>query len=520
MNTKEPRHDTWLRGFMRPAKLRGESDRPAPMIVQGLSFKLLALTILFVMLGEVLIFVPSVGNFRMQWLSDRFSAAHLGALAVEASPETPLANDLNMQALKKLGVLAITLQPKDGKKTILSLAPVPALIDERLDLKNLGVPGFIQDTWVSFMRRGARVISVVGYSDISHLAPPDHPGKTMHHMEVVLSEEQLYQAMVNYAAKILVLSMVLSCFSAGLVYIALRGLFVKPMMRLTHSVINFSRDPENPQYRIVPGGRTDEIGLAEEKLAHMQRQLAEMLKERKRLANLGLAVSKINHDLRNMLASAHLISDRLSAVSDPTVQRFVPKLITTLDRASNFCETTLAYGRAQECPPQRRLLHLRSLCEEIAQDAGLFENKTIDFNNEVPAGLEIDADPGQLHRVLLNICRNAVQALESMTEPHTIRRLSIAAHREGAVVSITLRDTGPGLPEQARAHLFEPFHGSTRAGGTGLGLSIAAELVEAHGGTITLKDVGAGTAFEIVIPDQPVEMARERARRNILGQTA
>ena len=86
----------------------------------------------------------------------------------------------------------------------------------------------------------------------------------------------------------------------------------------------------------------------------MQRDLASMLQQKSHLAALGLAVSKINHDLRNLLTSAQLFSEGLSSLPDPRVQRFAPKLMRALERAIAFCESTLSYGRAQEPPPDRR----------------------------------------------------------------------------------------------------------------------------------------------------------------------
>ncbi|WP_204334103.1 hypothetical protein, partial [Klebsiella pneumoniae] len=78
-------------------------------------------------------------------------------------------------------------------------------------------------------------------------------------------------------------------------------------------------------------------------------------REKRRLAELGLSVSKINHELRNLLATAQLLGDRLGDGGDPNTRRLAPRLVATLDRAVRFCEATLAYGRATERHPQRRL---------------------------------------------------------------------------------------------------------------------------------------------------------------------
>jgi signal transduction histidine kinase len=204
-----------------------------------------------------------------------------------------------------------------------------------------------------------------------------------------------------------------------------------------------------------------------------------------------------------MLASAQLFSDRLGSLPDPNVQRFAPKLIAALDRAIAYCQMTLTYGRAREAAPSRRLVDLSRLVDEVADTQGLTGHATIAFDNVVPADLEVDADPDQLFRVLVNLCRNATQALEGNPDPAIVRRIVVGAVRNGASVTIRIEDTGPGVPEKARAHLFRAFQGAVRPGGTGLGLAIAAELVRAHGGSITLEDNDrAGALFAIVIPDR------------------
>ena len=231
------------------------------------------------------------------------------------------------------------------------------------------------------------------------------------------------------------------------------------------------------------------------------------MQQKNHLAALGLAVSKINHDLRNLLTSAQLFSDRLAKISDPHVQRFAPKLMRALERAIAFCESTLSYGRVQEPPPDRRSVALDALVEEVRETLGLDPDGPIRWIGAVERGLTVDADPDQLFRILLNLARNAVQALESRAARDPGRdQIRITGRREGAVVVIEVSDTGPGLPEKARAHLFEAFQGSTRTGSAGLGLAIAAELVRAHGGEIRLVDGTIGATFRLTIPDRAVEL--------------
>jgi signal transduction histidine kinase len=265
---------------------------------------------------------------------------------------------------------------------------------------------------------------------------------------------------------------------------------------------------------ITPSGRRDEVGIAEEHLAAMQHDLQGTLREQRHLADLGLAVSKINHDLRNLLSSAQLFSDRLSSLQDPRVQRFAPKLMRALERAIAYCQSTLSYGRAQEAPPDRRSVALEGLVEEVRETVGLNPDGPIRWISAIERGLEVDADPDQLFRVLVNLARNAVQVLEGRTPNDPARdQIRIAGRREGAVAVIEVSDTGPGISDQARVHLFEAFQGSTRTGGTGLGLAIAAELVRAHGGEIKLVEGTIGATFRISIPDRAIELGTRRGAR-------
>jgi signal transduction histidine kinase len=333
-------------------------------------------------------------------------------------------------------------------------------------------------------------------------------------VEIILDEGPLRAAMWRYSRNILLLSLAISAFSAALVYLTLHYQFVRPMRRITANMTAFREDPEDPNRVIVASRRDDEIGIAERELARMQHDLASTLQQKSRLASLGLAVSKINHDLRNLLASAQLMSDRLSQLADPQVQRFAPKLVRTLERAIAFCQSTLSYGRAQEPPPDRHMIALEPLVEEVRETLGLMPDASVGWVDAIERGMTIDADRDQLLRALLNLTRNALQALETRAPNDPSRdQIRITGRREGAVAVIEVSDTGPGMSEKARAHLFEAFQGSTRTGGAGLGLVIAAELVKAHGGDIRLIDGTIGATFRINIPDRAVALDSRRAER-------
>lgn len=462
----------------------------------GLSAKLLILTTLFVMLAEVLIFVPSIANYRNIWLMDRLKAAQLASLAAEATPTGDVPEMLRAELLRTAQVKAVALKRNDQRLLVLQ-PETPVAIDQTYDLTALRQGGIgarlasIGDSLGVLLSSEDRTLRILGH-------PAEDAGELI---EMVLPEAPLRSALRRYALNILGLSVIISIITAALVYMALNYMLVRPMERIARNMVRFAEQPEDRSRIIEPTERRDEIGTAERELAHMQTELTQLLSQKNRLAALGLAVSKINHDLRNLLANTQLLSDRLTSSPDPTVQRFAPKLIASLDRAIAFCNDTLTFGRAAERPPQRARIGLRQLVEEVGDGLDLPREGVIGWEIEIAPTLLVDADHEHLFRVLNNLVRNAAQALEGLASG-TTRAIRVAASRTGSTVRITVADNGPGVPVKARERLFQAFQSSARKGGTGLGLAIAQELIAAHGGTLRLLDTSPGATFEIVIPDR------------------
>jgi signal transduction histidine kinase len=460
---------------------------PAGRLRFGLSWRLLGLTVVFVMLAEVLIYVPSIANFRRNWLQDRIGAAQIAALVLDAAPAGAVPPDLEHKLVMQVGAQTVAVR-SGGARRLLAVTDMPPQVDRDVDLRSTAPFALIADAFETLVESGPRFLRVVG------------PGMdNVEFVEIVIDEAPLREAMVRFSVNILLLSLLISGITAVLVYAALHLMIVRPVRRLTTSIVAFEGDPEDSSRAVRPSGRRDEIGLAEEALGAMQRSLADELRQKKHLAALGLAVSKINHDLRNMLASAQIFSDRLSAISDPNVQRFTPKLIGALDRAIAFCQSTLAYGRAAERPPEPQAVKLFTLVEDLRDNLGLFEGDDVTLVNKVSADFTLRADAEHLSRVLLNLGRNATQALRQSERPGGSIVLTARHEPEGAVIE--MGDDGPGIPLKAQGRLFQPFQSASRAGGTGLGLAIAAELVRAHGGSIVLVPAEGGALFRIVLPD-------------------
>jgi signal transduction histidine kinase len=460
----------------------------------GLSGKLLLLTTVFVMIAEILIYVPSIANFRIMWLKDRLAAAHTAALVLDAAPSGMVPESLAQQILDSIGAKSVVMKTGQQRRLLIANKFSPE-VDQDVDVRSIEPMQAIVDAF--------KTLAFSHSTDLVRAVGPAPRGGEF--VEIVVEEGPLRRAMLEYSRNILLLSLAISVITAALVYVALLYLFVQPMHRITANMTAFRRDPEAPGGIIAPSRRSDEIGVAERELSAMQLDLVTMLQEKSRLASLGLAVSKINHDLRNLLNTAQLFSDRIADLPDPKVQQFAPKLMRALERAIAFCQSTLSYGGAHEPPPDRKPVLLEALVAEVHETLGL--DGAIGWISAVERGVMVDADHDQLLRILLNLTRNAIQALESRAPNDPARdQVRVTGQREGAVVMIEVSDTGPGLSARARAHLFEAFQASTRTGGSGLGLAISAELVRAHGGEIKLVDGTMGATFRFTIPDRAVDL--------------
>ena len=468
----------------------------------GLSGKLLLLTVLFVMLAEVLIYVPMVAQYRLSWLNDRLAAAHTAALVMNAAPSGTVPESTARELLESVNARAVAMKT-DTKRFLLAASEMPDEVHHNIDMRQMTWTRAVLDAFHTLICNDNHMMRIVG---------PAPRGGTF--LEILVEERPLQAAMLRFSANVLLVSLLISGITAALVYIALHYMFVRPMRRITANMTAFHEAPENPARVIVPSARRDEIGQAERELQGMQRDLASLLHERSRLAALGLAVSKINHDLRNLLASAQLFSEGLSSLPDPRVQRFAPKLMRSLERAIDLCQSTLSYGRVREQPPDRRPVELERVVEDVRELLGIQDEPQIGWIVAIERGMTVDADPEQLLRILLNLSRNAQQALETRAPNDPMRdQIRITGRREGSVSIIEVADTGPGFPEKAREHLFEAFQNTTRTGGAGLGLAIAAELVQAHGGDIALIDSTVGATFRIMIPDRAVQLDVHRSAR-------
>ena len=461
----------------------------------GLSGRLFLLTVAFVVLAEILIYIPAVTTYRLSRLSDRVAAARVAAMVMNAAPEGQVPDEKARRLLTGVGARAIAVRVGDTWR-YLTAGPLPSAVAETVDLR--------ERHWFAATGGAFRTLFLPTEAPIRAVGSGQDGFDAV---EVLLDEAPLRAALADFSLRLLVIFLVIAALAAGLVFFVLQRAIVRPVVRLSRDIAAFADDPERADRVARRSARTDEIGQAEEALARMQVALGGELRQRRRLAELGLSVSKINHELRNLLTTAQLLGDRLESVSDPLVQRVAPRLVETLDRAIRFCEATLAYGRATEPNPQRRMVALAPLLDELTDLAGLLPAACISVEVRAAQDLAIDVDPEQLLRALTNLVRNAVQAqAAARTENGTVLIEGSRSGPAGAgAVTILVSDNGPGVPERAKANLFAAFQGSTRAGGTGLGLAIASELVRLNGGTLSLDETTRGARFRIVIPDRAAD---------------
>ncbi|WP_254437857.1 sensor histidine kinase [Ruegeria arenilitoris] len=454
--------------------------------MNSLSGRFLILTTVFVMLAEVLIFVPSIARFREDFLLNRLERAQIASLALLA--DDMLADELEAELLANAGVYNVVLRRDEVRQLMLS-SPIPDQVAKTYDLRGAGPWVLIRDAMIRFFTPENQVIRVIGQ-------PVRDAGLLI---EVTMDSAPLRMAMIDYGLRILGLSFVISIITAFFLFLAVRVVLVRPIKSVVGYMQRYARAPEDARGIISPQSKVTELREAEEALQMLQTDLTQALKQRERLAQLGGAVAKVSHDLRNILTSAQLFTDRIEASDDPLVRRMAPKLVNSITRAVSLCESTLAFGRAEEPAPTLTKVRLRDIAADVASSEALaVDGGCIEIANDVPEDLVVRADPEQMFRVIMNLVRNARQALMTSGQQG---KITISACEDQDAWVIEVRDTGPGLPPRAQENLFTPFQGGVRKGGSGLGLAISQELVRGHGGELVLTSTGPeGTVFEIRLP--------------------
>lgn len=447
------------------------------------------LTAGFVLVAELLIYPALAGIYRNSWLDGRAQAAQIAALAVEAAPDGRVSDELSRQLLAQSQVVSVAVQGEDIREMI--LAPSLELSGELVTVD---------------LRQQSGLTPIIGA--FQHLLAP--PGRFLRiivtpsltddvEMEVIVPESALKAGLLGFSRTLLVVSLIVSVVVAALVYLAIYLLVVRPMQGLTQSIVQFSEAPEGAELHLAQGG-SDEIQRANAALQTMQKTVSAAFRQRKRLADLGEAVAKINHDLRNSLAAAQIVSEGLSQSDDPRVKRAAPRLERAIERAIGLAEATLRYGRAEPPAPNIAPVNLVPAIEEAAAE-GLAGQPEIEWSLDAPDRLPAVADADHVHRIVANLVRNAARAISRQPGRKSAGRISARAFRQGDSVIVEIADNGPGVPHAVIGRLFQPFSGSASRDGAGLGLAIARELARGMKGDLELSSNGCdGAAFTLRVP--------------------
>ena len=465
--------------------------RAMPGPFSGLSVKIIATIIVVILAVEVVIYLPSAANFRQSWLNDRLRVGTVAAHVLDAVPDAMnLPRTLTDRLLNSAGALAIVYR-REGQSQLLVLDNVELPREAvTVDMRQRDPATLIMGVLDTLLFGSNRTLRIVGEEN----GQPDRV------IEVLMPEAPLRADLLVYSRNLFFLSLILAIITSAVLYVFVSRILIAPIRRLTANMVDFSEAPENPGLIMAPSDRQDEIGVMERGLATMETDLYSMLRQRRHLADLGLAVAKINHDLRNTLTSAQLLSDQVANVDDPKVQRLAPRLVQSIDKAIGFAQSVLDYGRQSATPPRPVPVDLHLLLDEAAFDAGLVGHPSIRWRNGVPDAVSISADPDQFARIFDNLFKNAREALEAANGKIEEPYVEVVFDETPDWLVLTVSDNGPGLPPRARENLFVAFEGSAKAGGTGLGLAIARELTEAHGGRLNYVDQPLGTRFDVTLP--------------------
>ena len=466
-------------------------ERLRPRAPDGLSSRLLLLTVAFTLAVEALIMAPNLAAFHERWLRDRLQAAELASVGVEALPYSAVEDDTAAELMRIGGVQAVALT-EQGVRRLLLQAPNLPRAPELIDLRRENMGSRLLDPWRTLFGHPDRSLRVQ--------AKPRY--RSGDFIEIVTPAQPLKLELRAFLLNSLLVSLLVSVTAGALLYGGLALLVLRPLRRVTRSMERFAADPESDPE--TPSDRHDEIGRVERELARMQEEVRQSLRSRARLVALGEAVAKINHDLRNMLTSAQMASERLAASPDPAVAKALPRLERALGRAAALSRNVLEYGKSEEPAPQKTRVVLTQALTLAAEDAGL-DPDGVCLVKQLPPRFAVEADPDQLYRILVNLMRNARQAIEADPARPPERRgkgaITVSAFAEDGVCVVRIADDGPGIPPRLAARLFEPFVSSKQSEGTGLGLTISRELAALHGGDLRLVEAAeVGAVFELRLP--------------------
>ena len=291
----------------------------------------------------------------------------------------------------------------------------------------------------------------------------------------------------------------------GVSIVALAYLIQRPMVELQEKVALISEG--NLDVAVSFSRRNDEIGDLGRNFNHMMQQLRESRKEietmhrtqmsrAEHLATLGELATGLAHEIRNPLAGIAGVIEIIGRdLPESSPARIMVKEVRLEINQINRILTDLL-DTARPHPPRMMRSNLNTTVEHavmLARQQVLSQPIKIELK-KAPDLLDVEHDSGQIHQVLLNLLLNAVQAMDRAGT------VTVAIGSQDDCASVTVSDTGRGIPQERLPHIFRPFY-TTRGNGTGLGLSLTHRIVDEHHGRINVTSVvGEGSTFEVLLP--------------------
>lgn len=468
-----------------------------------LSSNLLLLTIAFVMLAELVIFIPSAAAHRQDWIVSRAQQAALLASALTGIPDYEVSENLATHFMHDTDVIMMSIRREQNSEFILGHPPDSPLITI-VDLRSEELPRpKFRDAFMAFFGHKEGHLRVLFPSPLEQDKSINSENKNAAALELLIPKVKLRLELREYFINIFWLSLAIAVITGSLIYLAMLFLIIRPIEKLAKGLSDFRQDPEMRMSNMSPTNRKDEIGQLEREFHDMKEGVRASFKQKERLATLGMAVAKINHDLRNVLTSASLVSDRLASDQDERVSKMGGRLTRAIDRGVKLTGDVLNYSQSGSESVEFETFRISLLVGEVASDTlGNFGSgpRKIKFINNIPTDLDVLANSDHSYRLFQNLFRNAAQAMAAIRDDDAQRDLSVEAIPSGDNVTIRIIDTGPGLPDKAKDNLFKAFASSTGQGNTGLGLTISKELARDQNGDLVLESTGkSGTIFNVTM---------------------
>lgn len=229
-------------------------------------------------------------------------------------------------------------------------------------------------------------------------------------------------------------------------------------------------------------------------------RLIEAQIKNERLTAIGQAIASLTHHIKNIItglgSSVELIDMAVKNQDISLIQRIWPILFRSTDRITRFVQDLLLAAKPRKPLLQKCLLHqiVAEVCEDIQEEC---DNKGVLLEVKAEENIDpVSGEPDLLSRCLLNLIINALEAVPAGSGCIT---LSLSKKSDGSRC-IEVKDNGPGIPDHARAHIFELFYSDKGSRGTGLGLASSHKIAQEHGGSLELKDSTSGACFLLTLP--------------------